>query len=419
MRIAGNKYLKPLTPVLLQPVGDQVMVVGKGHRIIDIIEALSKSGDEPVITVIAEKLALNTRNVLLAYPRLKLIEKKFCESDLAENRLVVIVVDDFHALVPVRGAKKTVARQVTSILRAGAEPGSEERKWKSLATKLILAFALMVVGHIIISYLPLPSFNAIITSLRPYFDDRFLLFVLTGFLAQMVDGILSMGYGVTSATCLMSFGINPVAVSAAIHTSEVFTSGISGYSHYRFGNVNKKLFRHLVIPGVAGAILGAVLLVFLGEKAGRWLLPLVALYAMFLGFRILSKAFAKTRVESKVKRVGWLAWIGGFLDSFGGGGWGPIVTTTLISKGRSPKYTIGSVSLTEFFITMASAATFFVTTGIGYWNVVLGLLAGGAIAAPLAARLAGKLPKKTLMIAVGLMVIVWCVRMILKSLGWA
>jgi len=214
----------------------------------------------------------------------------------------------------------------------------------------------------------------------------------------------------------MSFGVNPVSVSAAIHASEIFTSGISGYSHYRFGNVNKKLFKHLVIPGIIGAILGALLLVFLGEKAGSWLMPVFALYALFLGVKILIKAFQKPAKDRKVKRIGWLAWTGGFLDSFGGGGWGPIVTSTLIAKGRSPKYTIGSVSLTEFFVTLASAATFFVTVGIQHWNIVLGLLIGGSIAAPIAARLAGRLPRKTMMIAVGIMVIIWCVRMIVKSI---
>jgi uncharacterized membrane protein YfcA len=273
----------------------------------------------------------------------------------------------------------------------------------------------MVTGHLILSALPLPAFGELLTTIQPYFDEQLLFFIAAGFLAQMVDGTLSMGYGVTTATCLMSFGISPVAVSAAIHTSEIFTSGISGYSHYKFGNVNKKLFRHLVIPGVLGAIAGALLLVFLGEKAGKWLMPVIAVYAMFLGLKILLKAFGRPKPATKVKRVGWLAGAGGFLDSFGGGGWGPIVTSTLIAKGRSPKYTIGSVSLTEFFVTLASAATFFITVGVQHWNIVLGLIVGGAIAAPFAARLAGKLPRRTMMIAVGIMVMIWCARMLIKS----
>jgi uncharacterized membrane protein YfcA len=252
--------------------------------------------------------------------------------------------------------------------------------------------------------------------LKDVFNRQFLFFILAGFLAQMVDGLLSMGYGVTSATCLMTFGVNPVAMSAAIHTSEIFTSGISGYSHYKFGNVNKKLFKHLVIPGVLGAILGALLLVYLGEKGGKWLMPIIAVYAGFLGVKILIKAFRPQNGNKKVKRVGWLAGAGGFLDSFGGGGWGPIVTSSLIAKGKSPKYTVGSVSLTEFFITLASAFTFFVSVGVSHWNIVLGLMIGGTLAAPIAARLAGKLPRKTMMIAVGIMVLIWCARMIIKSL---
>ena len=139
------------------------------------------------------------------------------------------------------------------------------------------------------------------------------------------------------------------------------------------------------------------------------------MYAGFLGLKILIKAFVQKPTTKKVKRVGWLAWIGGFLDSFGGGGWGPIVTSTLISKGRSPRYTVGSVSLTEFFVTLSSAFTFFITVGISHWNIVLGLLIGGSLAAPIAAKLAGRLPKKTMMIAVGIMVMIWCIRMIIKS----
>jgi uncharacterized membrane protein YfcA len=280
-------------------------------------------------------------------------------------------------------------------------------KTKRLVKLMVLGFALMTVVNLVVLYTPLPPVSEMPDYLKDVFNRQFLFFILAGFLAQMVDGLLSMGYGVTSATCLMTFGVNPVAMSAAIHTSEIFTSGISGYSHYKFGNVNKKLFKHLVIPGVLGAILGALLLVYLGEKG---------VYAGFLGVKILIKAFRPQNGNKKVKRVGWLAGAGGFLDSFGGGGWGPIVTSSLIAKGKSPKYTVGSVSLTEFFITLASAFTFFVSVGVSHWNIVLGLMIGGTLAAPIAARLAGKLPRKTMMIAVGIMVLIWCARMIIKSL---
>lgn len=292
---------------------------------------------------------------------------------------------------------------------------NEERNWKKLTTKLIIVFAVIVLGSVVISFLPHDTQTELFTSLGSYFNVDLLLFIISGFIAQLVDGLLGMGYGVTSATCLMSFGVTPLATSAAIHTSEIFTTGVSGYSHYKFKNVNKKMFRHLVVPGVLGAILGAIFLYILGDKGGKFLLPLVAMYALFLGTKILIKAFKKDETKQKVKRIGWLAAVGGFLDSFGGGGWGPIVTSTLVSKGRSPRITIGTVSLTEFFVTLSSATTFFIMIGVQHWNVVLGLMIGGVIAAPIAAKLAGKLPKKTMMIAVGIMIIIWCVRMLLKS----
>jgi uncharacterized membrane protein YfcA len=248
-------------------------------------------------------------------------------------------------------------------------------------------------------------------------DSSFYWMIAAGFLAQMVDGALGMGYGVTCTTILLSIGVNLPAISGSIHTAEMFSSGVSGYSHYKFGNVNKKLFKNLLIPGVIGAILGAYLLSRFGNTYADYVRPVLAAYTLFLGAKILMNAFRKNGITKKVKRVGWLAGAGGFLDSFGGGGWGPLVTSTLISKGRSPRYVIGSVSLTEFFITLASALTFFTMLGINHWPVILGLIVGGTAAAPLAARLAGKLPIKTMFICVGALVIVSSLRILLKALG--
>jgi uncharacterized protein len=238
--------------------------------------------------------------------------------------------------------------------------------------------------------------------------------LLAGFLAQLVDGALGMGYGVTSATILLSAGVNPAAMSGSIHTAEMFASGASGYSHYKFGNVNKKLFKALVIPGVLGAILGAILLSKYGDTQTPYLRPIIACYTMLLGLRILWNAFKKQVKPKKFKHYGWLAGFGGFLDSFGGGGWGPIVTTTLITKGRSPRFVIGSVSLTEFFVTLASAFTFFTMLGVTHWQVIVALVVGGLLAAPIAAKLAGKLPRKTSLILLGLLVIFWSIKIIVK-----
>ncbi len=291
-----------------------------------------------------------------------------------------------------------------------------EKKWRRIATALLFAFFFMFVGHLILSYLPLSEIWGGVTGIASQLNHLFFWMILAGFLAQMVDGALGMGYGVVCATILLSLGINLPAISGSIHTAEMFSSGVSGYSHYKFGNVNKKLFKTMLIPGIIGAVAGAYLLSRFGDDYARYIRPFLAAYTLFLGTRILMTAFKKNRKASKVKRVGWLAGAGGFLDSFGGGGWGPLVTSTLISKGRTPRFVIGSVSITEFFVTLASALTFFSMLGISHWQVILGLIVGGMIGAPIAAKLAGKLPLKTMFIAVGTMVIIWSLRVLILAL---
>jgi uncharacterized protein len=149
-----------------------------------------------------------------------------------------------------------------------------------------------------------------------------------------------------------------------------------------------------------------------GSTHAQYLRPVMAVYTLFLGIRILVNAFRAQKAQKKFKRHGLLAGVGGFLDSFGGGGWGPIVTTTLITRGRSPRFVIGTVSITEFFVTLASAFTFFTLLGVSHWQVIVALIIGGLIAAPIAAKLTGKLPRKTSFILVGLLVIVWSVKII-------
>lgn len=304
--------------------------------------------------------------------------------------------------------------ELTKIL---AEEGTEkDRKWRKIATRSLQIFALMLIGHFVFSYVPWQSIMNGTIDIYKTLEPNFPIMLLAGFLAQLVDGALGMGYGVTSATILLSAGVNPAAISGSIHTAEMFASGASGYSHYKFGNVNKKLFKALLIPGVIGAIAGAVLLIYMGEKYADYIRPAMAVYTLILGVRILSNAFRKQRQQKKFKHYGALAGAGGFLDSFGGGGWGPIVTTTLITKGRSPRFVIGSVSLTEFFVTLASAFTFFTFLGVSHWQTIVALIAGGLIAAPIAAKLAGKLPRKTAFILLGLLVIIWSVRILVKIL---
>jgi uncharacterized protein len=305
---------------------------------------------------------------------------------------------------------------ITKVLIETNTQESTEKKWKRIATYSLFAFAFMLVGHFIFSYIPFGQIADDTVAWYKTLDKNIHWMVLAGFLAQIVDGALGMGYGVTSASILMSTGVSPAAISGSIHTSEIFASASSGYSHYRFGNVNKKLFKALVIPGVIGAAVGAVFLVQVGEEYGNLLRPAVAVYTLLLGVKFIINAFREMKPQKKFKHYRLLAAFGGFFDSFGGGGWGPIVTSTLINNGRSHKYVIGSVSLTEFFITLISAFTFFVMIGVSHWQIIIALMIGSFIAAPFAAKLAGKLPKKTAYLLLGVLVIIWSVRILVKIL---
>ncbi|MBX9785609.1 MAG: TSUP family transporter [Chitinophagaceae bacterium] len=306
--------------------------------------------------------------------------------------------------------------EITKTLIEADSQGATEKKWKKIATYCLLAFGFMLIGHFIFSYIPFQQIADDTVAWYKTLDKNFHWYIVAGFLAQLVDGSLGMGYGVTSASVLMSTGISPAAISGSIHTSEVFSTAVSGYSHYKFGNVNKKLFKALVIPGVIGAAIGAVFLVFVGEEYGKFIRPAIAVYTLLLGIKFIINAFREMKPQKKFKHYRLLAAFGGFFDSFGGGGWGPIVTSTLINNGRSHKYVVGSVNLTEFFITLASAFTFFTLIGVSHWQIIIALMLGSFIAAPMAAKLAGKLPKKTAYLLLGVLVIIWSVKILIKIL---
>jgi siroheme synthase-like protein len=291
------------------------------------------------------------------------------------------------------------------------------RNWTKIVVFCLLAFLFMVLGHAILSYLPLHEFSTGIKKIPEYINiPSFLMMLLTGFLAQMVDGSMGMGYGTISTTFLLANGVSPAIVSSRVHTARVFSSGVSGYSHHRFGNINKKLFRTLVIPGVIGAILGASL-AYYGQKYSVYVRIPLSFYTLYLGYFIVKKAFKKHNPQYKIKGAGWLASAGGFMDAFAGGGWGSLVTGTLISKRKSPRYVIGSVCLAEFFVVFASSITFFILLKTFFLFDVAGLIIGGLIAAPIAARLVGKIPMKTMFIAVGAMVILTSVLTLIKGIS--
>jgi uncharacterized membrane protein YfcA len=244
---------------------------------------------------------------------------------------------------------------------------------------------------------------------------EFMIFILVGFIAQMIDGALGMAYGVSCSTMLLSFGIPPAAASASIHAAEVFTSGASGLMHLKFKNVNIKLFKTLLLPGILGAILGAYVLSSIVEEYTNILKPLIALYTLYLGFVIIRKGLMESKNVSTIKSIPALAAFGGCMDSIGGGGWGPIVSSTLIARGRDARYAIGSVNLTEFFVALASSITFFAMIGLDHWQIIIGLILGGVVAAPIAAYLSSRLPLKKLMIVVGVLIMIVSIRIIVLS----
>ena len=227
--------------------------------------------------------------------------------------------------------------------------------------------------------------------------------LVVGLIAQVIDGALGMAYGLTSTTFLMASGVSPVMASASVHVAEVFTTGVSGIAHAKLGNVNKNLFLRLLIPGITGALIGAFVLTNID---GKTIKPFISAYLLLMGFYIISKVFRKIKQNRKEpKHVAKLALFGGFVDTVGGGGWGPVVTTTLVGTGHDPRTTIGSVNFAEFFLTFASAIAFTTLVGFGPWMIVAGLVIGGLFSAPLAAYLCSRLHTRTLLLMVGSLIV--------------
>jgi len=240
-----------------------------------------------------------------------------------------------------------------------------------------------------------------------------LLFTVAGFVAQMIDGALSMGYGVSATTLLLSFGASPAVASASVHTAEVVATAFSAFNHWRLKNVVASFVKKLLIPGVIGAIAGAYVLT---SVPGDVIKPFMAAYLIVMGVIILLKAWRRTMHVGSEKHLAPLGLVGGFCDSIGGGGWGPIVAGTLLARGNEPRTTIGSVAFSEFFVTLAASATLLITIGVSNWLPIAGLALGSAIASPFAARLTGRIPARPLMIAVGVVVILLSVRTILLAI---
>jgi uncharacterized membrane protein YfcA len=245
--------------------------------------------------------------------------------------------------------------------------------------------------------------------------DDVLLYVIIGFAAQMIDGAIGMAYGVTASSVLLSLGVPPATASACVHAAETFTTGASGLAHWRLGNVDRKLLLRLAIPGMIGGAIGAYAL---AELPSEGLKPFISAYLRLLGVFIVWKALAVRPLEAPAPRaVAPLGLFGGMLDAIGGGGWGPIVTSTLLGQGATPRYAIGSVNIAEFFVALIISTTFFLTVGLSLWPIIAGLIIGGVIAAPFAAIATKHIPDKILMLIVGCVVVLLSVRTILIALA--
>lgn len=246
--------------------------------------------------------------------------------------------------------------------------------------------------------------------------DDLVLFIAVGFVAQLIDGAVGMAYGLSATSVLLSLGVSPTMASASIHVAEVFTTGTSGFAHWRMGNVRANLLWRLALPGMVGGAAGAFLLTTLPGDAIR---PFINLYLLVMGGVVLWKALRspKPSDEPVPDRVIFpLGLFGGFIDAIGGGGWGPTVTSTLVGRGSTPRYVIGSVNLAEFFVTTTISATFFATVGLELWPIIVGLILGGILAAPFAAYVISRMPDRPLMIMVGTVIVLLSLRGLIQAM---
>jgi siroheme synthase-like protein len=293
------------------------------------------------------------------------------------------------------------------------------RRVKKASIYSLLIITSMVIGHLLLSYLPYNDFSSLWKDIQAHLDENFWKYAMFGFIAQMIDGALGMAYGVSVTTFLLGSGIpgiTPAIASASMHASEIFTTGSSSLVYMRFRNINMRLFRALVWPGLIGTIVGVITVSFVSKDYFSIIKPMVAIYTLTLGIIIILRAFKKPKKRKKVKNIYPIAFSGGFLDSVGGGGWGPIVTSSLLAGGRHLRYAVGSAHLAKFFVAVVSTVTFFFMIGLSHWQVIFGLVIGGMVAAPFSIYLSNKIPIKKGLILVGILIIIISLRTLIKAL---
>jgi len=247
------------------------------------------------------------------------------------------------------------------------------------------------------------------TDVTPFNSDLFFWALLFGSIAALIDGSLGMAYGVTGTAFLLGYGISPIKAVAYIHIAEIFVSGSSGLNHWRIGNVDAKLFKKLLIPGIIGAVLGALIITKIKIP---YLSIVISIYLLFMGIFLIAKAYAKIKLQFKQKNsvVIPLAVTGGFVDGAGGGGWGPVVTTSLLGGKMMPKKVIGTVNASEFFINLASATAFLFLVKVTDWEALAGLIIGGFLITPYAAKATSRMSVKMILTVVGCLITALSIR---------
>lgn len=247
----------------------------------------------------------------------------------------------------------------------------------------------------------------------PALDSQFLFSILIGFAAQTVGSSLGMAYSVTCSSVLLAMGISPAMVSASVHTSEVVNRLVSGLSHFRFGNVDPKIFKKLALYGMLGAFIGAFVLTSLPVKLMR---PMIAGMLLLMGLRILLTGLWQPKIRHRETRLGPLGFIGGFVDVIGGGGWGPVVTSTLIMRGNQTHIVVGSINFAKFFVAVVESATLIILLKTPQWDIIAGLITGGVLAAPMAAWSCRKIPPRVMTTLVGALVCALSIRTLVRAL---
>jgi len=302
---------------------------------------------------------------------------------------------------------KELNKITLSLSRKEVQEKAKRLKRQRIIFSTLLGILLFAIGYLFAVYLSPKTLGGFVDQI----DVSQWKYALVGFLAEVINGTLGMAYGVTTTTLLMASGVAPAFTIIIVHILEVFTAGSTGFIHYKMGNVNKKLFRNLLIPGILGAFIGAYLLYSI-KSYGYIIKPAVSVYTLALGLLILYKAVRKIKTVGKIKRFFPLGVIAGFLDALGGGGWATIVSSTLIAGGRNPRYTIGSVILTRFFVALVSSLSLIFLVGFSKWSIVLWLAAGGLMGSPIGPYLTKRIPIKTTMILVAFTVIILSLKQI-------